>query len=183
MFLMIGMKQRLDFVLKDKEEDKTVKEKIITAFFKTLGVDGLGPGNIKRMIDAGFDSIPKILAMNIEAFLTVDGFKKTMATKIYNSIQKEVEKSTLPELMSASNIFERGFATQRFKIISSSISKYFNFRMKVDEEKIVKLEKVEGVAKKTAEKFVKNISKFVKFMEEANLMKKINDYEKQSYIR
>tara|TARA_Y100000389_G_scaffold661_1_gene662 strand:+ start:5462 stop:8635 length:3174 start_codon:yes stop_codon:yes gene_type:complete len=169
---------KVDFVLKDKEDDKTVREKIITAFFKTLGVDGLGPGNIKRIMDAGYDSVPKILAMDIEAFLTVEGFKKTMATKIYNSIQKEVEKSTLPELMSASNIFERGFATQRFKIILAAYPNILT-SSESNEEKTAKLEKVEGIAKKTAEKFVKNISKFVKFMEEANLMKKINDYEKQ----
>ena len=166
---------KVDFILKDKEDDKTVREKIITAFFKTLGVDGLGQGNIKRIMDAGFDTIPKILAMNIEAFLTVDGFKKTMATKIYNSIKKEVEKSTLPELMSASNIFERGFATQRFKVILAAYPNVLTSN-ETDEEKTAKLEKVEGIAKKTAEKFVKNISKFVKFMEEANLMKKINDY-------
>ena len=80
--------------------------------------------------------------------------------------------------MSASNIFERGFATQRFKVILAAYPNVLTSN-ETDEEKTEKLEKVEGIAKKTAEKFVKNISKFVKFMEEANLMKKINDYEKQ----
>ena len=120
--------------------------------------------------------------MNIDAFLTVDGFKQTKSEKIYNSIQKQIEKSSLPEFMSASNIFERGFATQRFKII---LNDYPNVLTSDEDnnEKISRLEKIDGIAKKTAEKFVKNIPNFIKFMEEANLMNKIYDFEKKKDIK
>ena len=40
-----------------------------------------------------------------------------------------------------------------------------------DKEKIAKLVKVEGVAKKTAEKFVEHIPDFIKFMKDAKLDK------------
>lgn len=169
---------KVDFILKEKDQDITVREKIITAFFKKIDVEGLGPGNIKRIINAGFDTIPKILAMDIDAFLTVEGFKKTMATKVYDNIQKQVAKSSLPEIMTASNIFERGFATQRFKVILMAYPKILSSK-ESNQEKVAKLVNIEGIAKKTAENFVKNIAKFINFMEEANLMNKINDYEKE----
>ena len=47
----------VDFILTDISDDKIVKEKNITGFFKIIGVDGLGPGNVKRIINSGYDSI------------------------------------------------------------------------------------------------------------------------------
>ena len=45
------------------KDNPVVKEKNILGFFKNIEVDGLGPGNIKKIIEAGFDTVPKILAM------------------------------------------------------------------------------------------------------------------------
>ena len=41
----------VDIMLENKEDDKTVKLKNIAGFFKTLDVEGLGEGNIKKIID------------------------------------------------------------------------------------------------------------------------------------
>ena len=46
-----------DLVLVDSENNDIVKLKNIEAFFTKIGVAGLGRGNIKRIMDAGFDSI------------------------------------------------------------------------------------------------------------------------------
>ena len=53
----------VDIMLKDKSQDSTVLEKNITGFFKGLEVDGLG-GNVTKIVNAGFDSIPKVLHMS-----------------------------------------------------------------------------------------------------------------------
>ena len=65
----------VDVLLEDIHGDETVKEKIVTGFFRGIGVEGLSSGNIARIIDTGFDSVPKIIKMTVQDFLTVDGFK------------------------------------------------------------------------------------------------------------
>ena len=107
----------VDIMLKDKSQDSTVKEKTIAGFFKVLDVEGLGPGNVKRLIKGGFDTVPKIIEMSKDDFLTVDGFKEKSADKLYRGIKDKVEKASLPELMQASNIFGRGFGKRRFESI------------------------------------------------------------------
>ena len=52
-----------------------------------------------------------------EDFLGVEGFKRKLATKIYNGIQEKVADASLPSLMHATNIFGRGFGTKRLKLI------------------------------------------------------------------
>ena len=59
-------------------------------------------------MDAGYDSIPKILTMTVDDFMKVDGFKEKKATKIYTSIQDMLVNVKLENLMGASNIFGRG---------------------------------------------------------------------------
>lgn len=158
----------VDIMLKDKTKDTIVKEKTIAGFFKVLDVDGLGPGNVKRLIKGGFDTVPKIIDMKIEDFLTVDGFKEKSATKLYTGIKEKVEKATLPELMQASNIFGRGFGKKRF---TSILEKEPNILVteKSDAEKLEALTAIEGMAKKSAEKFILHIPPFVEWAKSAGL--------------
>ena len=71
-------------------EETEVEEEFedqITNFFTSIGVEGLGAGNVRRLISAGFDRVPKILAMSESDFLSVPGFKTKMAEKLHNGIQ------------------------------------------------------------------------------------------------
>jgi hypothetical protein len=58
----------------------TVLEKQIAAFFKGIEVDGLGPGNVKKIIKAGYNSVPKILRMTEADLLKVEGFRQKRPT-------------------------------------------------------------------------------------------------------
>ena len=158
----------VDIILENKEDNITVKEKNITGFFKGIGVDGLGAGNIARIIKCGFDTIPKIIDMKHNDFLKVEGFKDTLASKIFNNIHMQIDKASLQLLMAASNIFGRGFGEKRFAAI---LKKYPNIlSMELDnKEKMRLLIKVDGLALKTAEKFVEKIPSFVQFINLAGL--------------
>ena len=79
------------------EQDETVREKIITGFFKGIEVEGLGSGNVSRIIEAGYNTIPKIINMTTGDFLKVEGFKITMANKIYNGIKEKLATSSLSQ--------------------------------------------------------------------------------------
>ena len=100
-----------DLVLVDAGDNDIVKLKVMDDFFNKMDVVGLGRGNIQRIMNAGYKTIPKILTMTIQDFMKVEGFKEKMATKIHNSIQHRLDNVTLPALMGASNIFGRGLGT------------------------------------------------------------------------
>jgi len=171
----------VDIILDAPEKDSTVIEKNITGFFKGIGVDGLGSGNVKRIIDAGFNTVPKIIAMNKSDYLTVDGFKDKLATKIMNSIKEKIDSSTLVELMSASNIFGRGFGEKRFTSILKMYPDILTSNID-DSEKINMVTKIDGIADKTAQHFVENIPNFITFMNDSGLQSFLHNSEQYSKI-
>lgn len=150
----------VDILLKNKTDDATVKEKNISYFFTQLEVEGLGAGNVKKIIAAGFETVPRILAMTEADFLTVAGFKEKMATKIKTSIAEKIAKATLAELMNASNLFGRGFGLKKIQGILAADPTI--------------LQKTSQQACKTADQFVQQIPVFLAFLKETHLMGKLH---------
>ena len=170
----------VDIMLKSKDDDENVIEKNIMQFFSD--VDGLGPGNMKKIIKAGNNTVPKILAMSKEDYLKVSGFKEKLATKIHKNIQNKVSELSLPELMSSSNVFGRGFGDKKIVLV---LNKYPDILLskESEEEKISKLSDIKGLAKKTSELFVTNIPKFIDFMKDAKLEYKLSSYNPVKSIK
>jgi len=163
---------QVDVMLHNKEDDIGVREKNITLFFSTLDVDGLGAGNVKKIMTAGFDSVAKILKMSETDFLKVDGFKERMAKKIKECIVERIKKSTLPELMHASNLFGRGFGIKKIKLILDTYPLILTNKYQPS-EKISMLKEIVSMAEKTSSRFVENIDTFVAFMKEIHLDDKL----------
>jgi len=167
----------IDILLENKNNDPIVREKNITGFFKGIGVDGLKSGNIERIINAGYDTVPKIINMKISDFLKVEGFKEKLASKIYESIQSKIKEASLIQLMAASNILGRGINEKKIEPIMEAYPNILKGDMfsKTDmERKIQMLKKVKGIAEKTAELFVSKIALFIQFMKECGLEYKLN---------
>jgi NAD-dependent DNA ligase len=158
----------VDIMLVDKSADVTVREKNILGFFKTLEVEGVGPGVVKKLMTSGFDTVPAILRMTEDDFLSLDGFKKTMAHKVYTNVQKGVKDANLPLLMKASNIFGRGFGERK---ITPALKKYPSILLDKESEsvKIAKLITVDGWSTKSSTEFVKHIGAFIAFLKECGL--------------
>ena len=165
----------VDIIL-EKEDNDIVRQKIITGFFKGIGVDGLGEGNIKRIIKAGYNTIPKILHMSLEDFKKVDGFKEKLADKIFEGIKIKLEEASLVTLMSASNIFGRGFSESKLELIINNLPNILTSKIS-KEEKINEVSDVKGMAKKSASAFVEKIPTFLNFLKECNLFYKLNTKE------
>lgn len=168
-----------EIILINKEDNEEVLEKNIATFFKTIEVEGLGPGNIHRIIQAGFKSIPDILRMTLQDFLKIDGFKQKLAEKIYNNIHKQIDKASLINLMAGSNIWGRNFGEKRFETIIENIPDILILEISND-EKIKMLNKVDGIAEKTSKKFVEHIPDFIKFLTDSNLLNKLTFIEEKS---
>lgn len=163
----------VDIMVKDKETNQTVLEKTITNFFKSLDVEGIGEGNVKKIIKAGHDSIPKILAMTMPDFLEVEGFKNKMATKLFTNIQAKIESTSIAELAAATNIFGRGMGHKRIEKILKDEPDILTSTA-LPAEKIKKVKAIQGMAEKTATQFVEKIPEFLEFLKEAKLEDKLH---------
>jgi len=163
----------VDIMLEDIGSDETVKEKLITGFFRGLNVEGLSSGNVKRIIDAGYDTVPKILTMTMEDFLKVEGFKEKTSKKLYDGIREKIEAAPIVTIMAASNIFGRGFSDKKLELI---LEAYPDVLLSKDpkDQKIIKVAAIKGMAQKTAEAFVERIPEFVQFIKEIHLEKKLS---------
>jgi len=162
----------VDIILENIEQDETVREKVITGFFKGIEVEGLGSGNVSRIIEAGYNTIPKIINMTVEDFLKVEGFKGIMANKIYNGIKEKTAEASLNILMSASNLFGRTLGEKKIELI---MNEYPDILISKESkaQKIQKIQKVKGIAEKSAESFVESIEGFINFIKECGLENKL----------
>jgi len=162
----------VDIMLEDLDSNETVKEKNITGFFRGIGVEGLSSGNVARIIQAGYDTVPEIIKMDVNDLLKVEGFKDKTANKLYNGIKEKIDAASLITLMSASNVFGRGFSGKKTELI---IEAYPNILLskESDAQKVAKISEIKGMAQKTAESFVERIPDFINFIKEAGLVKKL----------
>jgi NAD-dependent DNA ligase len=154
-----------------------VRNKNIVAFFKDgLKVTGFGEGNILKVINSGFDSVPKILRMSKADFLTVPNFKEKTVNKIYPSLKNKIETISLAELMNATNIFGRGMGESRLSAILDEYPDILTMDAS-SEEKETLVRGIEGFAVKTANLFVTRIPQFMEFINETNLQSKLTQSE------
>jgi DNA ligase (NAD+) len=162
----------VDVMIENIDSDETVREKNITGFFRTIGVEGLSGGNVARIVSSGYDTVPKILNMSVDDFLKVDGFKMKTATKLYNGIKEKMATASIIMLMSGSNLFGRGFSEKKIELIMEAYPDVLTNSESI-EQKISKVAAIKGMANKTSESFVQKIPDFIAFLKEANLEYKL----------
>ena len=104
-----------------------------------------------------------------------------MPNNIHDGIKNQIEKASLSKIMSSSNMFGRGFSNKKIELI---LSEYPDILTSSESEtdKIEKLSKVKGMAKKTAEAFVKQIPEFLRFLQDCQLESKLTISEKQNEV-
>ena len=168
----------VDILVDNKAENITVREKTIARFFQMLEVDALSMGNVKRLMKAGFNTVEKIIKMTKDDFLTVDGFKDKLATKIFTSLHDKLEKADVVVVMAASNFFGRGMGRRRLRAILDEYPEILEKDQSI-EDMVQEVMKIKGFAKKTAERFAKNLAQFKKFAKDIgyniNIKKKIKN--------
>ena len=168
----------VDIIVDDIAGNVKVKEKVISRFFKHLEVDGLGAGNVKRLMNAGFDSIEKIINMKKEDFLLAEGFKDKLASKVFTSIHKKLEEASLVDIMAASNIFGRGMGRRRLRVILDAYPNIIKDEMSKTEAE-TKIAALKGFGDKTAQDFVIHLKAFLKFAKNAHLENKLKVKKKK----
>lgn len=131
-------------------------------FFKKLEIDGLGPGNIKKLSDAGFKSPKSILNITKQQLLTVEGFKEKSAEKLFTNINEKNKNLDCLLLMSASNTIGSGIGVRKVKTVTDVLPKIVTHRYIPTMQELVA---IKGIEKTTAELFVTGLPKFWEFID------------------
>ena len=163
----------VDIILTEYADSDLVREKMIAGFYKGLEVDGLGPGNVKKLVNAGYNTIAKVGNMTLDNFLDIEGFKTKTATKIHDSIQTKLQGASLEKLMGVSGIFGRGLGEKKAVAV---LEVYPNILTDTGTTQDIaeKLRNVEGLAAKSAARLAEKIPQFVLLMTELGLEDKLN---------
>ena len=148
----------------DKNRDYDIKN--LMYFMKTANIENMGPGNIAKIYDAGFDDIKKISNITKEDLLKIDGFKEKSAQNIIDALSGLQDMDCLI-LMDASNIMGRGFSYKKIKLITDTFPSilFHDKKSRTDTSKLTveDLLKVDGIADTSAKLFLNNLPKFYEF--------------------
>jgi DNA 3'-phosphatase len=164
----------VDIIMLNKEGDKNRDYDIknLIYFMKTANIENMGPGNISKIYDAGFDDIKKIINVTKDDLLKVDGFKEKTATNIIKALS-EIKNIDCLVLMDASNIMGRGFSYKKIKLITDSypsILLHDKKNRKLTAELIVSdLLEIDGIAETSAKLFLMNLPKFYDFYDKLGI--------------
>lgn len=151
---------QVEFVLTDKNSNDTVNIKRLVRFFATLEIDNISEGVITQLYNAGYKTIDSIIKATPEELNEIDRIGNRLAEKLVNNIHKVVDKPIkLETLMTASNIFENGFAEKKLKSVVETYPDLLNNFPTLEE--IIALP---GWNTKTATPFVAKLPEFKTFM-------------------
>lgn len=164
----VWSKSGVDIMLpeEDKKDNDELRLKNLENFIKKIEVPGLGPGNIKKMFEAGFDTPKALFAASAKDLLKVDGFKDKTAQKVCDALQERKKTLDCLTLMDASNAMGRGLGSKKIKVILDAFPTILEKRYVPTMTELVALK---GVEKTTAELFAKNLPAFFKFVDDNGL--------------
>ena len=171
----------VDIILEDINNNDMVKLKQNILFFKTIGVEEMCQGHIKKIMEYGSDTVEKIINMKLDDYLLINGFQQKMASKIYNNIQEKLHTTKIEQFIVASNIFARGTSIQKVKVIFELYPDILENNISVS-EKITKITKIKGMSEISATQFVEKIPKFLSFLDSIMDTESKNKLLKRSII-
>jgi DNA ligase (NAD+) len=150
--------------IKISEMTEEVSLSILSHMSKTLEIKNLGPGVLKKVIEAGFSTPSEVLNMTYEDWQGIPSLGKN-AEKIWNSLAALQTKGVwLSQLMAATSIFEAGVGQRKLQLV---MDVYPNLLDMIDQSNILeKLVGIKGIEQKTAVKIVEGVRIFKDFLDD-----------------
>lgn len=161
-----GVDIRLNHQEASSEYTETLQLKNLQYFFDKLDVRGLSNGIIERLYTSDFKTVGSILHISKEQLQTVEGFKNTLAQKIYDAIHERKVHIDPYILMDASNTLGRGMGYKKIKLICDAYPTILTERYVPTE---AQLKSIKGIEQKTAHVFIQNLGTFFKFIDDNQL--------------
>lgn len=150
----------VDIQIASGSESSDMRLKQMEHFVSSLDVKHVAAGTLKRLFEAGYDSIPKLMRLTEGDILKIDGFKEASAKRIVEGFQKARAQSTCSDMMVASNVFGRGLGKKKIELIVEALPSVMEGKTPTIEE----LLKIKGAGEETAKAFVAGLPLFFNFM-------------------
>jgi len=160
----------VDIVLVDKSSAKEVLIKQMEHFASSLGIKGVGKGVVERFYENGVSSIKKLINVNVDNIVKMEGFQKKSAEKIVKEIQETIQKSNCLDFMVASNIFGRSIAEKKLKLVLDKFPTILDAKSPTE----VELSSIDGIGPITAKQFIDGLPLFFEFMKDIGIPCKQN---------
>ena len=156
----------VDIITTEETADQKIKE--LTFFLKKLDIKDIDESSVKKMIDAGINSIPALMSISESDFAEgIEGFAQKKISKTVNNIQNRMSTLTMFDLMVASNCFGHGLGERKIKKITESYPDIIKLYSDNDQDEIVDLIKqLDGFDVKTAEYFAEGLDTFIDLFNE-----------------
>jgi NAD-dependent DNA ligase len=165
----------------------------VAFFFVRFNIVGFAEKTIKKVYDAGYDTVGKILSMNFIDIQKIEGMGNLSATKLLKEFDEKIKQAPFEVIGHASGCFEN-IGSRKLKMISDGIKDItdytgndFNFfkscffmldfdglnsMLKFDgvrKEIIQKLNSINGMSNKTSDNFLTGLLCFGEFMKDLNI--------------
>jgi NAD-dependent DNA ligase len=145
-------------------DSKDQQVRVLEHFAATLDLPNVATGTLKKLVQHGFDTIPKLLTITVDDLLKIDGFQKTSATNVWKGIQK-ARQASCTELMAATNTFGRGLGKKKLDVIVKAFPNIVHEKTPTKEE----LCNVPGIGDATASSFLDGLPRFFEMMKNMKL--------------
>tara|TARA_B100000767_G_scaffold101361_2_gene97323 strand:- start:259 stop:2181 length:1923 start_codon:yes stop_codon:yes gene_type:complete len=144
-----------EILMLNVENNDEFKIKRITNFFKTIGVEHIGPGIFKKMFQHKINTINKILDVRKEELLLIPGIKEKSSDNIIKNINKILNfPIKMENIVAGSCILESGLG---IKILEKILNKYPTIFTDNSKLKIEDLISIPSIEEKTATKFLNKL--------------------------
>ena len=154
----------VDIMLQGEEKNREQDIQAFTHFMKTLSVDGVKEGVIAKLYDSGYDTLQKIIKISQKDLEAIEGFKEKSASKIIDALEG-IKNVSCDKLMTASNVFGRGFGEKKLKLILDEYPYITNDKQKALQLTVDDITKIKGMATISAQQFIEKLPKYYEFYE------------------
>jgi NAD-dependent DNA ligase len=151
----------VDILVSNKDNEELIIQRLVH-FFVSMNIKNINEGIVKKLVNNNFDTVIKILSADIKDFLTIPTIKEKMAEKMFNNIHDKLKNIHIPDLMCASGCFGFGLGKKKANTLFNALPEL----LENTNITISMIESIEGFSTKSAEKIIKNIPLFKKFIEE-----------------
>lgn len=142
-----------------------VKRRAFEYLVEKLEFRGIGKGIVGKLFEQGVDDIGKLLQVQREVLLRIEGIKEKSACNILKTVQEAKEKLTYERIMVASNVFGRGIGPKS----AASVMQWYPDIVTRKDLTIEDLNKIDGFNTKTSTAFLDCLPKFQEYLDKHNL--------------
>ena len=104
----------------NNEDCPEVKFLKLSFFFVNYKIDGFAEKTVRKLFDAGYDTVAKIMKLSVANISQLEGMGSSSAKKILKGIDDKIKNSTFPMVGHSSGCFEN-LGTRKLKMLYDGI--------------------------------------------------------------